>query len=487
MSKSQKGVTGFGVAVDCGPNPKAWYEVEQVTGLLDTVKGATVCKPLVFGVDRRAMKDQDEAQELSALESQNVNDSIAAALTSKTPTMMVVSSKESHWTGGIMVPGKDKDTKPQFFYNDSLGGEMPEELTKSLEDKGVEIVDLKTRQQENGYDCGPWTVNNLKTLLEVVGDKGVIDVQEEMKRRLSESAKDNNAAKIRLDHATNHQDLFGGQESAKELESALLERMQKEEEEKKKQQQSGVAPSNQPDVGGSNPTKGKPVFNDSLQEALGNDFEDKVSRRKPGNAIGSISCNSDDEAKEVVKKMEQFCKDIGLPCKVKHEGNTYKVGITMPEGFKGNDPFSMDKDELEDLRNAVAAQEQEKEAAQKKLDAEGKQTEEGPKENAVLRGIRSFVTAVRNVFSKDDENAVQENQTPKDAQSNVAADGPALEEVALGDNKEAKKQAGLVMEGLKNSSSVMDFGDEDRDQREAPPITPARAVDATKNNDPQQR
>ncbi|MDF2966084.1 MAG: hypothetical protein K0Q51_1472 [Rickettsiaceae bacterium] len=74
----------------------------------------------------------------------------------------------THWVA--LVIKKNEQNILQAFYNDSLGNSMNEsapKLEQMLMNYGIEkqhITDFQNQQQNNGYDCGPWTVFNLDSL-----------------------------------------------------------------------------------------------------------------------------------------------------------------------------------------------------------------------------------------------------------------------------------------------------------------------------------
>lgn len=72
----------------------------------------------------------------------------------------------SHWVG--LVIRRDPEHGLEAYYNDSLGTSMDAllpNLKQILTNNGIQnITDLQIRQQNNGYDCGPWTVLNLDSL-----------------------------------------------------------------------------------------------------------------------------------------------------------------------------------------------------------------------------------------------------------------------------------------------------------------------------------
>jgi hypothetical protein len=76
----------------------------------------------------------------------------------------------SHWTGLCITRGEDSQYRAS--YADSMAGAMDENLPslrQILNNHGIrgdirEMVQDDNRQQNNGYDCGPWTAMNLDSL-----------------------------------------------------------------------------------------------------------------------------------------------------------------------------------------------------------------------------------------------------------------------------------------------------------------------------------
>lgn len=75
----------------------------------------------------------------------------------------------SHWVG-IVIRRNQETRNLEAFYNDSLGTSMDislPNLRMILKNHGIpdeRIIDFKHIQQNNGYDCGAWTVLNLDSL-----------------------------------------------------------------------------------------------------------------------------------------------------------------------------------------------------------------------------------------------------------------------------------------------------------------------------------
>lgn len=91
----------------------------------------------------------------------------------------------THWTS--LVIRREPNCSFRAFYNDSLGAEMPPELRQILENHKLPITDLKYKQQFNGHDCGPWTVNNLDCLARYGRlDQWIIDQRNKLAKLKSE-------------------------------------------------------------------------------------------------------------------------------------------------------------------------------------------------------------------------------------------------------------------------------------------------------------
>ncbi|WP_250311736.1 Ulp1 family isopeptidase [Rickettsia endosymbiont of Oedothorax gibbosus] len=82
----------------------------------------------------------------------------------KDSAVMPINTGHEHWVSLAIT--KDKDDKTVFTYNDPMGTEIEQrsklvEVIKEICPDNAKIVDLKTKQQENDKDCGPFIVDNL--------------------------------------------------------------------------------------------------------------------------------------------------------------------------------------------------------------------------------------------------------------------------------------------------------------------------------------
>lgn len=71
-----------------------------------------------------------------------------------------------HWSALVL---RSRDGTTEAHYNDPLGHEIPEQLNRILLNNDIEtlnIHDYRVTQQNNGYDCGPWAVYNLRDMVE---------------------------------------------------------------------------------------------------------------------------------------------------------------------------------------------------------------------------------------------------------------------------------------------------------------------------------
>jgi hypothetical protein len=186
-------------AVNREENPaKSWYKDDLMSEILKSeVKApALVASPIVINNPQYDGLSEGDREAALALEDEvsktSIKEAIAAAKTGVS-TAMTVNSNGNHWTGGVMVPGAGADAKPRFFYNDSMGNEMPQELRDML-GENVEIFDLQVEQQKNENDCGPFAIKNMLKLL----DAGAEIDADKMKEQFSEPSEQGRAARLRL-------------------------------------------------------------------------------------------------------------------------------------------------------------------------------------------------------------------------------------------------------------------------------------------------
>ena len=322
-------------------NPaKAWYQDDLMLDILKSeVKApAQVASPIVINNPQYDELSEGDREAALALEDEvsktSIKEAIAAAKTGAS-TAMTVNSNGNHWTGGVMVSGVGADAKPRFFYNDSMGNEMPDELRQML-GENVEIFDLQTKQQNNANDCGPFAIKNMLKLLEA-GEE--IDA-DKMKEQFSEPSEQGSAARLRLEHVKKFPSFFADPDA---LIKSLEKRVISEDVEAE------------------------------MKDVFGKIDPDRIKENEGGGQ--TIGCASAEEAKQLVEKMQETCEKLGIPCQLTDKGGgSYMLEIRMPTGFKGKNPFEMGADELEKLQEAVA---QDKERAAEKEKSKGKERGEG--------------------------------------------------------------------------------------------------------------
>ncbi|HJD63997.1 MAG TPA: C48 family peptidase [Rickettsia endosymbiont of Sericostoma sp.] len=91
-------------------------------------------------------------------------EAIASVNSGKDYAVMPINTGHEHWVSLAIT--KDRDNKIVFTYNDPMGTEIEQrsklvEMIKEVCPDNAKIVDLKTKQQQNDKDCGPFIVDNL--------------------------------------------------------------------------------------------------------------------------------------------------------------------------------------------------------------------------------------------------------------------------------------------------------------------------------------
>ncbi|MCC8483112.1 MAG: C48 family peptidase [Rickettsia endosymbiont of Labidopullus appendiculatus] len=82
----------------------------------------------------------------------------------KEAVIIPLNTGHEHWVSLAIT--KDRDNKIVFTYNDPMGTPIDQrqellDMIKEVCPDNAEIVDLKTKQQQNDKDCGPFIVDNL--------------------------------------------------------------------------------------------------------------------------------------------------------------------------------------------------------------------------------------------------------------------------------------------------------------------------------------
>jgi hypothetical protein len=137
-----------------------WYSDEQIREILQRS----------LGVDTNIAPAIEIANHF--LFSEILETNIKQTLENRITTVIPVHLNGNHWAGMVI---KRSDDGLQIIYNDPLGKPMPEPeriveqitgIVHSLTEGAVvpTPIDLMKKQQKNGDDCGPFTVDNLTSL-----------------------------------------------------------------------------------------------------------------------------------------------------------------------------------------------------------------------------------------------------------------------------------------------------------------------------------
>jgi len=215
--------------------------------------------------------------------------------------LMPININGNHWVGGMIKKGVDGKLK--FFYNDSLGNEMGWKMKEKVEGAGIEIIDLKAWQQNDNNNCGPLTIHNLLEM-----SKAESLEEEELKRKLLESAKGLDLQQLRKYHSG-----LSAYKSDQTKEKEICGEM-------------------------------RGIF-ENLQE------QGKVSEE---NGNKRFDCDSPKDAQELAEKIKKSYENLGVPCNLQEKDGQWIVKI--PAACKGKDVFSMDTDQLEGLREEIQAE-----------------------------------------------------------------------------------------------------------------------------------
>ncbi|WP_425364678.1 Ulp1 family isopeptidase [Candidatus Tisiphia endosymbiont of Mystacides longicornis] len=91
-------------------------------------------------------------------------EAIVSVNSGKDYAVMPINTGHEHWVSLAIT--KDRDNKIVFTYNDPMGTPIDQrqellDMIKEVCPDNAEIVDLKTKQQQNDKDCGPFIVDNL--------------------------------------------------------------------------------------------------------------------------------------------------------------------------------------------------------------------------------------------------------------------------------------------------------------------------------------
>ena len=156
---------------------KEWYDGDQV---LNATRNEAK-------MDRDDKNDNSELLGITQSEIFEMQIENAKAIADKGKTALMPINIGNHWVAGAMT--KDQDGNYQMIHNDSLGNPIDEKLSETLGKSGVGIVDLQQRQQDDLYNCGPCTADNLvkfSNAIEASKESGLDISSEEFKEGLSE-------------------------------------------------------------------------------------------------------------------------------------------------------------------------------------------------------------------------------------------------------------------------------------------------------------
>ncbi|WP_425362868.1 Ulp1 family isopeptidase [Candidatus Tisiphia endosymbiont of Hybos culiciformis] len=138
-------------------NENYWYDETDISNLLKASlnENRVSIQPAVSLASDEYNKDILRHVMLEAITSVN---------SGKDSAVMPINTGHEHWVSLAIT--KDKDKNIVFTYNDPMGTEINDRsgLLATIKDvcpNNVKIVDLKTKQQQNDKDCGPFIVDNL--------------------------------------------------------------------------------------------------------------------------------------------------------------------------------------------------------------------------------------------------------------------------------------------------------------------------------------
>ena len=214
--------------------------------------------------------------------------------------LMPININGNHWVGGMMKKGGDGKLK--FFYNDSIGNKMGSDMSEeiNLAVAEIEIIDLKERQQNDNYNCGPLTIHNLLEM-----SKAESLEEEELKKRLLKSARDLDLQRLRKNHSG-----LSVYESNKSEEGEVCSKMRE-------------------------------TFKNLEKEG-------KISEE---NGNMRFDCDSSKDARELAEKIKESYGDLGVLCNLQEKDGQWIVKI--PAACKGKDVFSMNSNDLKILRKEI--------------------------------------------------------------------------------------------------------------------------------------
>lgn len=125
----------------------------------------------------------------------------------------------NHWVGAVFR--MQTNGAIQIIYNDPLGNRIEDEPNAALFVQAIqqgaeiftpgrppEIIDLRLRQQTNGRDCGPFTVDNLVRLARNAADLDNLDREGIVAREILQQPITGNADDIRREHDNIRREMY---------------------------------------------------------------------------------------------------------------------------------------------------------------------------------------------------------------------------------------------------------------------------------------
>ncbi|MBU6140381.1 MAG: hypothetical protein KGP29_02340 [Proteobacteria bacterium] len=254
------------------------------------------------------VSDDSEAKELFKSQFQLAIDQA----TKGDVVMIPINLSKKHWIGGVMRMNEKGEL--EFIYNDSLGDSEGSELEVFHSKlKGwigelspeVTVTDLGVRQQNDGHNCGPFTIHNLLALA------------------------DNRAL------------------SAKELKEILGKQIDPKELRKKHELTLAPEPDDRDDA--------EKMWSDTRDWLVCLKMRESLEMLREEGRIsegGKINCEDETGARKLAENLKKSYEDIGVkPCRIEQKGDVWVV--RLPQECRGRDPFSMDIKELKELKEEL--------------------------------------------------------------------------------------------------------------------------------------
>ncbi|BFD45847.1 MAG: hypothetical protein DMENIID0002_04930 [Rickettsia endosymbiont of Sergentomyia squamirostris] len=170
--------------VDNLTNKNYWYNDADISNLLKASLNETI-------VSIQPATSLASSQYTNEILRHVMFEAIMSVNSGKNSAVMPINTGYNHWVSLVIT--KDKDGKIIFTYNDPMGTEINNRsgllaIINEICPNNAKIVDLKTKQQQNDKDCGPFIVDNLTKMAK--GEKILTTEQSK-----------NMGAKLRKEHA----------------------------------------------------------------------------------------------------------------------------------------------------------------------------------------------------------------------------------------------------------------------------------------------